>query len=300
VKLSSPAAIGGGLLISLLLLPPVAFAATSSGVRYVMGTLLQVRVEASDAEGAKDAAFAEVERQDRLLSTYKEASEISRVNAAAGRAALPVSSDTYRVVDAALDYARKSSGAFDPTAQRDAALVGYQDVTLDRKESTIRLKRAGMRLDLGGIGKGYALDRALEAAKPYGVESLWMDFGGQLLIWRRHPAPSPIVIEAADAKDRGAKALLAGNGSVASSSNAERPGHLLDPRTGRPSTGTLRVTVIAPTATAADAWSTALFVLGPDRGEALLQSYPEIQALWAWRDAVGPLHETSTRAWRAK
>ncbi|MEK7233573.1 MAG: FAD:protein FMN transferase [Elusimicrobiota bacterium] len=156
-----------------LALSASAFGATSQRtprVRWVMGTLCEI-----DAPGAPDAlvgaAFAEIERWDRVLSLYKENSDASALNRASGTGPVEVSVDLYAAVEASLRLARETAGAFDPTmlpvlrgSPAQLPLVGWSQVRLDAQGRTIELP-AGMGLDFGGIGKGWALDKAAAGAR---------------------------------------------------------------------------------------------------------------------------------------
>jgi thiamine biosynthesis lipoprotein len=239
-----------------------------------MGTILTVRIEGEDS-GRMERLFAdEVQRLEELLSIYRTSSEITRINRAAGIAPVRVSTETYTVIEEALHYAALSSGTFDPTAGSSA---DYHKVLLNPDNRTVFLEAPGMRLDLGGIGKGFALDRALARVREAGaIESVSADFGGQLFFWHKDGsfAPETILIE-----DRQPFTFqIDTNGSISTSSNAERPGHLLDPRSGRPAEGVDSVTVSAPTSTQAEALSTAVFIMGKEAGEAWLSQFPGVRA----------------------
>lgn len=235
--------------------------ARAAGTRYVMGTLLTVRVESVErvvAARIRDEIFGEVQRLEDLLSLHRPGSDIARINRAAGRLALAAHPDAYAAVAEALRFAELTGGAFDPT------MGAWKDVRLDAAGGTVFLPRPGLKIDLGGIGKGFALDRALGLARRSGaLGKLAMDFGGQLLFWAPAGTFEPVKIAIENPRERGAALSvfeLRENGSVSTSSQAERPGHLIDPRSGRAAGGVASVTVVAPTATEAEAWSTALFV----------------------------------------
>jgi thiamine biosynthesis lipoprotein len=272
------------------------------GARYVMGTLLQIRLTGPDDAGLAeplDAAFESVQRLENLLSVYSPASEISRINAAAGRRPVRVSPETFDAVSQALHYARLTSGAFDPTVgaamrlwglddlrgrrpadaeiRRTRSLVDWKKVRLDKESGSVFLEQSGMRLDLGGIGKGYALDRALERIRDHpGLDRLKFDFGGQLLFWSKSGVfpGETIVIESPAGGGRPEPFQIECPCSISTSSNGERfvlvkekragelqrYGHLIDPHRGSPSRARGSVTVVAPTGVAAEALSTAHFL----------------------------------------
>jgi FAD:protein FMN transferase len=239
------------------------------------------------------------------LSTYKPESEISRLNAAAP-APVRLSADTLRALASALEWGRRTGGAFNVAAGALVKTWGFHAAPRLPEESDVRaalelvrpedvrlapsgeasLAKAGMELDFGGVGKGWALDRALEKARAAadGLEELVMDFGGQLLFWSAAPRTWPAAVR--DPRNRGGSPRtlqLRAGGSLSTSAATEkflvvpdpkapggglpkRYGHILDPRTGFPAEPCESVTVWAPEAEAADALSTALFVLGPAEG----------------------------------
>jgi len=241
-----------------------------------MGTMMSAAVWGPDSaalDRALDAVRDTTEALDSLLSTFRDDSEISQVNRGSGtREGETVTAAFAAVLAEALAVARASAGAFDPT-QRD-----WRGVTLDSTRGTVRVRR-GLALDFGGIAKGYALDRA--AALLAGVaDSALLDLGGQFL-WvgpatRRtvgiaDPINSLVAIAAVELRE----------GSISTSSQAEQPDHIVEPRRGRPAGSSSRsVTVLASRGIAADAWSTAFFVMGCDRALALAPR------LTAWRVSI--------------
>lgn len=283
--------------------------AGSHAVRYLMGTWCDLS-GAADA-GAAEAAFQEIARLERILSNWDATSEVSSLNADAGRGPRRVSRDLAAVVGEAADLCVASGGAFDPTVgslvhawgfdtespappsrEREgeaAARVGCGRVTVRLHPPSIALA-ARTRIDLGGIGKGYAVDRALAVLRARGVTRAKLDFGSSSLgFLGRVDGGWPVVV--ADPRDR-ARPLLSfrvDRGAVASSGQSERSfvhggrryGHIFDPRTGAPVDTPLRlVTVIAPKASTADAVSTALFVMGVDRGRRLVSRMPGVGAIF--------------------
>ncbi len=250
-------------------------------VRWVMGTLCEI-----DAPGASDAAvgaaFAEIERWDRILSLYKVDSEASGLNRAAGTGPVEVSPDLYAAIETALRLARETGGAFDPTiipalrgGPAQLPLVGWNKVRLDSKARTIALP-AGMGLDFGGVGKGWALDKAAGILKKEGVQRALFNFGGQILAIG---APQGARGWAVTIPGR-VKPLLVKDASVSASGDSEHPGHIKSPFDGRAVRRPGAAVAVLPSAAEADAWSTALFVLGKTppffRGRSFF--YPEIPA----------------------
>lgn len=292
-------------------------AARYHAVRYLMGTWCDLVIfdePRARAEAAAEAALAEIARLEGVMSRYREASELSRLNEAAGRGAQPVSPDLAAVVGAALDACRASGGAFDPTvapllrawgfytdapglptggALRAARRhVGCERVRLDMARHTIALP-AGSAIDLGGIGKGFAVDRALEVLRRHNVGRVKIDFGSSSLAFAgAQPGGWPVAVRDPCANDRAIATFTLDEGSVSSSGQYERfftrrsrtYGHIVDPRTGAPvRSSLLAVTVVARTATEADALSTAAFVLGPVDGTRLVARTPGGAAIFISR-----------------
>lgn len=205
-----------------------------------------------------DAVRDTSEALDSLLSTFRDDSEISRINRERGGTLTPT---FVTVLREALAVAAASGGAFDPT-KRD-----WRGVTLDAELGTVRL-RSGVALDFGGIAKGYALDRA--AALLAGVaDSALLDLGGQFF-WVGPATRRMVGIADPDNSLTALAAVEMLGGSVSTSSQGEQPEHIVDPRRGGAAAARARsVTVLAGSAMAADAWSTAFFVLGCDSALAL-------------------------------
>ena len=257
-------------------------------VRLVMGTTAEVRatLPAENAGAALDAAFAALDLVDRRMSLWKE-SELRALNRSG--AAL-VSPETAAVLAHALEVAEASGGAFDPTvepllrargdyggAPRDVApgeerrllaAVGWRRVHLDRGTRRVRLER-GTRLDLGGIAKGYATDLALAALRDAGAQAGLVDLGGSSL----GSFGETLEVVLRDPEDPGRPPFglfRAREASVSTSAGDQKPGHIVDPRTGSAASAVLTATVVARSGIEADALSTAVFVLGPEDGLALV------------------------------
>lgn len=289
---------------AVLCLCAIAAAAAAAGAEpalrewRAMGTRIRLQVRGSDAAANTMAAAARaaLEAVEAETSAFRPTSCVSRVSAAAGSGAwIAVGPAFDAALDAALDAAAASGGAFNPLVapllvsggfDRGAGVAGSDDPALrdlskiGRRPGACRLAAPGMALDLGGVAKGVGADRAAAAARAAAPDEFLLDAGGTLVgrgAWTvgvRDPRG------AADAPPLRVFTLPDG-AACATSGNYERPGHLFDPRTGRPARGgVLQATALAPSAAAADAWSTALFVLGPDAGRAALADRPDVAAFW--------------------
>lgn len=251
--------------------------------RYAMGTILEIEAlggESGEVETGVAAAFRAVDDVEARLSNWRPESEMSRANAGIGGPFF-LSPATWGSLKRAFALARETGGAFDPTvgAVTRAApgrprpdAVGWQKATLDPRGRTLSFAVSGGAIDTGGFAKGEALDRAVAALRSHGVEAARLNFGGQISLFGTSQRGagrrlSPVAVaEPRTGSARELGVFSAGDGSISTSGQSERPGHIVDPSTGAPVTFAGSVTVVADTGTRADALSTALFVLGPARG----------------------------------
>ncbi len=260
------------------------------------------------ADRAARAAFSRIASLDQAMSDYRPDSELNRLLATAGRWT-PVSAELFDVLTRALQVARASDGAFDPTvgpltilwreARRtgrapDAtaleaarARVGWRQVSLGPAARAVRLARAEMRLDLGGIAKGYILQEALAVLVSHGASRALLEAGGDVVVGDPPPDRSGWRIDVAGADAAFAaraaaltRAALSTSGLTAQfvEIDGKRYSHVIDPRTGWGVTSDHAVSVIAADAATADALATALGVLGPSASEALLAAFPDAMA----------------------
>jgi thiamine biosynthesis lipoprotein len=272
-----------------------------------MGTLARVVLYAQgtdQAERAAAAAFRRIGELDSLLSDYRDDSEVSSLIAGAGGPPMPISDDLFAVLRQALELAEETHGAFDVTvgplvllwrearrqgqlpdsgALRSATgLVGWRHVTLDTVANTARLALAGMRLDLGGIAKGYAVDAALDELLGHGIERALVAIGGEIVAGRPPPGEHGWRITVAH-HDAGPSEILLADAAVSSSGDTEqfveiggtRYSHVVDPRTGIGLTHRTAATVVAPSAVTADALSTAATILDDAERAAFIAAHPE-------------------------
>ncbi len=264
------------------------------------------------ADAAFDEVMAEFGRLDRLLSVWHEASDVSRINAAAGRQPVPVAPETFEILQAAIRVSEWTGGKFDVTfgalaglwrfdhdqdntipdaaaVKRQLALIGYEALTLDPGARTVLLGRAGARLHLGGIGKGYAVDRAAAILRSRGLHDFMIQSGGDLYVaGRRGDRPWRIGIrDPRGPGDRSFASLALTDGTFSTSGDYERfflhdgrrYHHLLDPDRGEPARGCRSVTIVAASAMLADALSTGVFILGPEEGLALVERLVGVDAV---------------------
>ena len=292
-----------------------------SEARRLMGAPWTIVVHAPSERAGRSAitaAFAEIERLERVLSDYDPDSELSRLSAAAPMAEpVAVSDDLWRVLVAAEACRNSSAGAFDisvgslttlwrqsrrsgklPRPDKLAAArlaVGAAAVELDPLKRTVRLPLPGTRLDPGGIGMGYAADRALDVLADHGIAAAMIDASGDVLVSNAPPGAAGwrIAVAPLGSGDEGAMILLA-NAAVTTSGDAHqaveidgvRYSHIVDPRTGLGVRGPTAASVVAQDATTADALATAASVLGPVDGCELVAARPGCCARFAWREGT--------------
>lgn len=246
-------------------------------------------------EQAVEEAFTEVRRLDSLLSNYKPHSEWSQVNRYAAERPVKVSPELFALLEACIGYSRQSEGAFDigvgplmkiwgfykstgrvPSNDEIASvlpLVGYRNIILDRESRTVRFRRSGVEIDPGGIGKGYAVDRMVEILKRNGIGSALVSAGGSSIYGLGTPPDNPgwnVKIRNPMVWTETVEDVLLKDESMSTSGgyekffqvNGKTYSHIMDPRTGRPASGVLAVSVIAPKTIDSEAWTKPFFVLG--------------------------------------
>jgi thiamine biosynthesis lipoprotein len=268
--------------------------------RFLMGAVCQITAygdDPGDTARSLEAALDAIEQAEALLSTWREDTELARVNRAAAKQRAALSPELAAFVGRVLALAATTQGAFDPTvgalidawdlrgdgrvpspgALRDAlASVGFRRVELDGGVLSVRFHAPGLWLDTGAAGKGYALDLAADVLRGHGLASFLLDFGGQVLAAGAPPGRAAWSVAVADPGHRSEPALILSlrDSSVATSSQWERGrqiggrwiGHILDPRSGEPVAWRGSATVVAASALEADALATGLFVMGPGDG----------------------------------
>lgn len=272
----------------------------------VMGTYATITIldrDTARAQRAMDAAFDEIRRLEALMSLYNASSEVAALNRA-GTTWTALSPDTLSVLTTAEYYARISAGAFDVTCnplltlwmetvqtenrlptpgevEAAKALVGYEQLIIEEANSRARFAQPGMSITLGGIAKGYAVDRACDQLLGAGIEHALVNIGGDMrAIGDKSGAPWAIALQNPRNPEEYLTILELEDEAVATSGDyeryfilKERIHHIINPKTGYSADECISVTVIAERCIDADALSTAVFVLGPGAGKALLDEY---------------------------
>ncbi len=283
-------------------------------VGLAMGSALRLRVFTADpaaAERAFDTIFAEFGRLEAALSVWKDGSDVLRINGAAGVEPVTVGDDTIAVLQTARQISDWTDGAFDvtfgpladvwrfdhdqddrvPTRQEVDArrgLIDYRAIEIDEPGRTVYLARHGMRIHLGGIGKGYAVENAAAIFRQRGFRDFLIQSGGDLYVgglesgrpWRlgiadpRNPSQSFGTLDLSDGTFS-----TSGDYERAFIRNGVRYHHLIDPASGFPAIGARSVTIVTSRPVLADGLSTGVFILGPARGMALVERLPDVEAV---------------------
>ncbi len=274
------------------------------------------------ADAAIDNAFDVIEKFGNLINFYSDSSELSAINRNAGIREVKVSPETLDIIEKAVYISEKSGGAFDPTIgpviklwdfldkikptdaeiRKKLPLVNYKNIVIDRDKSTVLLKKKDMLLDLGGIAKGYAADLAVQALKQKGINAGLVAIAGDIKSFGLRPDKKPWVVGIKNPRQKNnddeiiARINLSGTAISSSGDyeryfiiNGQRFHHLLTPKTGHPANTCQSVTVIAEQGAMADAFSTALFILGPEKG---LRLAKEIGLDAMIIDSKGSIHTT--------
>ncbi|MEC9487901.1 MAG: FAD:protein FMN transferase [Halanaerobium sp.] len=288
---------------------------------YLMGTLVQAKVYAPTKEKGEevlDTAFQQMDALEKKMSLNIPASEIIRVNEAAGSKPVQVSEDTFLVLQKGLEYSKLTEGSFDisigplvklwgigtdqarvPSAdeiKQKLKLVDYQSVLLQPEGQQVYLEEEGMVLDVGGIAKGYAADVTKEIFQEAGIKHAYISIGGNVLVVGNKPDGSPWKIGIQNPyRPRGAylaivevtdsTVVTSGDYERYFEENGVRYHHIIDPATGYPTRNGLKsVSIITHKSLNADALSTGVFVLGIERGLQLLERTPDVEGILITED----------------
>ena len=281
----------------------------------LMGNHFELSVVAGDQEQAFqwiDGGVQEIQRIERLLTTFDEASETNLINRNAGIGPVRVSGETFDLIQRSVRISGITQGAFDisygsvdkrlwnfdqqmqrlpdkATARKRVRLINYRNILLDTGSSTVFLKNKGMRIGFGGIGKGYAAERAKKVMQEMGVRSGVVNASGDLVAWGYQPDGKPwtIGISNPDTPEKVIGLLNVTDMALATSGNYEkyvlidgkRYSHTIDPRTGLPVTGVKSVTIICPNAEIADAMATPVMIMGVRTGMDMINQISHLEAI---------------------
>ena len=295
------------------------------GTHLAFAAFTRPEVDAARARQLFDAAIAEIVRLEKLMTTWDPTSEVSRINAEAGLHPVAVGQETFDVVAESLRASTLSQGAFDitfetlhglwkfdqdldphpPSPQQVAGrvkYVGYKHVKLDPSDRSVFLEESHVRIGLGGIAKGYAVDRASRVLLDGGLVSFFVQAGGDLYAHGTKPDGSPWLAGIRD--PRGGEVdyfavmpvldhafSTAGDYERSYFAGGKRYHHIIDPHTGYPATASRSVTIWAPTALLADELDDAVFILGPEKGLALVESLEDVGAV---------IVDSGNRVWPSK
>lgn len=258
-------------------------------------------------------AYEEILRLERLMTTWRDDSEVSRINAAAGKEAIAVSDETFEVIAKSLWIAKLSEGTFDitfasmgdlwkfdedrgmeipPAAAIEKARkkIDYRKIEIDPAKKTVKLTSPDSRINLGGIAKGYAIDKAAAVLREAGLTSFFAQAGGDLYVEGTKPDGTPFRVGVRDPRGPGETFFAvvpvedhafstAGDYERAFVKGGKRYHHIIDPRTGYPATESRSVTIWAKDAFTADAIDDAVFILGPVKGMALVEAIEDCGAV---------------------
>ncbi len=288
-------------------------ATVDSGRRQVMGTIARIlAVDADEARASEavEAAFAEIRRIDALMTDYDPQSPLSKLNQTAFKDPVIVDSDIFTVLAAAKRFSEQSEGAFDVTIgpvthlwrkakanqtkpnetelTRAKSLVGHENLLLDFDKRTVKFAKPGMLLDLGGIAKGYAIDKAVEILEAAGLSGGMVDIGGDIrcfgtpqnksahwLIGLQDPVKQADILMVLKTDDRAV--ATSGDYQRFVIIDGQKHSHIMNPQTADSAQTLSSVTIIAQTAMTADALATAVTVLGPEKGMDLIEIIPDVE-----------------------
>lgn len=300
-----------------------------SGYRQTMGTFARVLVVAADkpsALAAIEAAFAVIDRVNAEMSDYNPDSLLSQVNRQAFVTPVKVTPELFEVLSAAVEYSELSGGAFDitvgpvvqvwrkakktstPPTEEELTIarskVGYRHLTLDAEAMTVRFAVEGMALDVGGIAKGYAVDAAVAAMRQAGASGGMVDIGGNIRCFGSPVGGKPhwrIGLQDPARDDHTLLTLTLDEMAVATSGDyrrfvildGQKHSHIVNPATGDSADQLSSVSIIAPTAMRADALSTAVSVMGEEKGRLLVESLSDVEAIMIRTDQPDAMILTS-------
>jgi len=284
--------------------------------KYIMGTVYEIAAYDDSPERASqaiDKAFAEIVRLDGVMSNFKPESDLSRLNRNGHFHAEKVPTDLYRVIEESVKYSKVSGGKFDITVaplvdlwkaalrgerapmeaeqEKLRACVGYEKIELIPPDR-VEFHSPCMRIDLGSIGKGYAVDRAVEILRANGIKNALVD-AGQSSIYGMGvpPGQSGWEVHLRDPSNRVDPQVMLSENSVSTSEQTpasllgnETAGHIIDPENGKPLETKYALSIVAKTGTASDALSTTLLLVGPEKGKPIVKEIANAAAIWVSAD----------------
>ena len=310
-----------------------------------MGTVFETTIYAADkyiAEKTFNDVFQEINRLDYLMSNYKKESVLSKLNKDASAEPTDCNKELASVIEQSLQYSDITDGAFDITIgplmkkwgffkkkgripgkeELESALesVSYKNIIIEEKTikslaknpvtvKTVFFKNPGTRIDLGGIGKGYAVDRAVSVLKQNGISSALINFAGNIytfgtppgkdswVIGLQHPRESEGLLGTFEIKDKAVS--TSGDYEKFFTIEGKRYSHIIDPRTGYPVKGIVSVTIVTGNATRADALSTGVFVLGLEKGIELIEQLSDVEGIIVYEDADSKLSTKTSSGMQA-
>jgi len=280
----------------------------------LMGSKFEITLVDKDSLSAEkniDKSVSEIRRIENLISEWNPETQISEVNRNAGIKPVKVDAEVFALTEKGIYFSQLTDGAFDisivamdkiwkfddsmnelpseESIRNSVKNVGYQNIILDKRNSTIFLKNKGMKIGFGSIGKGYAADKTRELMKSFGVKAGIINASGDISTWGMQPDGTPwaIGINNPFKDDTIAAVLYLKENAVTTSGsyekyaeiNGKRYSHIMNPKTGYPSTGLTSVTVVGPNATMANGFSTSIMVLGRKKGLKLIKKFPDYQYL---------------------
>lgn len=298
------------------------FAVTSARADWVrreetmMGTRIYVEAwhdNPVQGELAIDAVMENMRRIDQLMSHYRPDSQLSQINMHGGERPVVVDQELFDLIQTSIHFSQISEGAFDITyasvgylydyarhlhptekeIQQALPGVDYRNLVLDAEHHSVAFGKPGMRIDLGGIAKGYACDRGVEILQTYGIKNAIVTAGGDSrLLGDRHGRPWVVGIRHPDDKNRVVLSMPLSDVGISTSGDYERYfdengvryHHIIDPKTGHSPSGVRSVTIIGPTATDTEGWSKTVFIKGPVDGLRLIEQYPGMDAVIVDKD----------------
>jgi FAD:protein FMN transferase len=284
------------------------------GTRVVLTAFTSEAINEASIRPMFEKALAEIRRLEALMTTWRPDTELSQINAAAGKKAIKVSPESLSVIQKSVWTSKQSEGVFDITFEAmhglwkfdedlednippasaisaARALIDYRKIKIDPDKSTVMLEKPGMRMSLGGIAKGYAIDAAARILGEAGLTSFFAQAGGDLYVRGRKPDGSAWRTGVRDPRGKNENDVFAslevedhafstaGDYERSFIKDGKRYHHIIDPRTGYPATASRSVTVWAKDAFTADAIDDAVFILGPEKGLKLVESIDDCGAV---------------------